>query len=478
MRLHDNVALFEATRASQRICLAFVINPTLLASDRMGSPLVSVFFGALDALRTDLRQCGSDLALLRGDFGTELTQFAQRIGASAVFYNEDYEPDARERDRAVTEELQNAGFVVQRFVDHVYFGADEIQTNGGAPYRVFTPYKRRWLDQRACSPRSPVPSHNGLRGKLLSGAEIGTTQDVPLPSDYGFSSSPLYPRASETIARKCLRSFLSERGAVERYEHDRDLPAIAGTSQLSPQLRAGTIGIRTCVEDAFARRAASSPGIQRNIDVWISELIWRDFYQMILRVFPSVARGPFIPAAANIRWRPPGNDFAAWCAGATGYPIVDAAMRQLNDYGWMHNRLRMIVASFLSKHLLIDWRLGELYFEQHLADADLAQNNGGWQWAASTGTDAVPYFRIFNPIAQSERFDPDGTFIKRMIPELAAVPRAFIHAPWNLPPLLQTSLGVEIGVQYPAPIVDHEAGRSRAITTYAAALKSARSLTN
>jgi deoxyribodipyrimidine photo-lyase len=474
LRLSDNVALYEAARVSERICAAFVINPPLLASERMGAPLVCVFFDALAALRAGLRDRGSDLALLSGDFADELQRLAKRIGARAVFYNEDYEPSATRRDRAVTRALTDAGLTVRSFVDHVYFGAGEVRTNDGAPYRVFTPYKRRWLEQRACARRVPAPSERALDGKLIPKAAIGETEPVPEPADYGFTSSTRYPRASESIAKKALTAFLD--GPVERYEHDRDFPAIRGTSQLSPQLRAGTIGIRTCIERAFARRKAHSGAERSSIDAWISELIWRDFYQMILSDFPSVARSPFIEAAAAIEWRSSGRDFAAWCAGETGYPIVDAAMRQLNAFGWMHNRLRMIAASFLSKHLLIDWRKGERYFERHLADADLAQNNGGWQWAASTGTDAVPYFRIFNPVVQSERFDPDGTFIKHMLPELANVPPAFIHAPWNMPPLLQATAGVEIGKDYPAPIVDHMGARERALAAYGKAFGSTRAV--
>jgi deoxyribodipyrimidine photo-lyase len=232
-------------------------------------------------------------------------------------------------------------------------------------------------------------------------------------------------------------------------------------------LRAGAIGIRTCVETAFERRAAADSPASASVDTWIGELIWRDFYQVILKRFPAVATGPFLASGQTIRWRDDPQGFEAWTRGATGYPIVDAGMRQLNETGWMHNRLRMIVASFLSKHLLIDWRRGERYFERRLIDADLAQNNGGWQWAASTGTDAVPYFRIFNPTLQGRRFDPNGAFIRRMVPELAKVPDAFVHEPSMMPPLLQREVGVTIGESYPTPIVDHRSARLRALEAYA-----------
>lgn len=453
LRLGDNVALYEACAQSERVCLAFVLNPGLLRSERMGAPLVSVFFDALNALRTDLRARGSDLALLHGDFDSELLSLAKRIGAHRLFYNEDYEPQAVERDAFVAGALQAAGVRVQSSLDHVYFGANEVARPDGSAYRMFAPYKRRWLDQRALSPRFPVPSDGALSGRLLSRAEIGETRECPSLRDYGFEPNPLFPSAGEAIARKRLDAFLNER--IQAYADRRNYPAQDATSRLSPQLRAGTIGIRTCVEAALALRESSAPSARTGIDMWVSELIWRDFYQMILRRFPHVESSAFLPQAERIAWAKPGEQFARWCEGRTGYPIVDAAMRQLNTTGWMHNRLRMITASFLSKHLLLDWRLGERYFERHLADADPAQNNGGWQWAASTGTDAVPYFRIFNPVAQSRQFDPEGTFIKRMLPELQGIPPSQIHEPRN-------------------PVVEHAAARQRALTAYSAALRGMR----
>lgn len=443
LRLRDNVALYEACRASAHVCVAFVLNPPLLESERMGAPLKSVFFSALAALREDLHARGSDLALLRGDFAAELQALAKRIGANRVYYNEDYEPQAIARDEAVTAALQRQGLDVHASLDHVYFGADEVLRPDGAPYRVFTPYKRRWLDQQAVGKRPPVPSGQALNGKLLSPQAIGETNAVPQPDR-------AFPAAGESIALKRLHEFLD--GPVLQYAKERDFPALDGTSRLSPQLRAGTIGIRACIGAAFRLRADTPTSQHAGIDAWISELIWREFYQMILRRFPHVAHAPFLPQAQHIPWEKPGENFERWCRGETGYPIIDAAMLQLNTTGWMHNRLRMIVASFLTKDLLVDWRLGERYFEQHLADADLAQNNGGWQWAASTGSDAVPYFRIFNPVTQSRKFDPEGTFIKRMLPQLENVPAHAVHEPRN-------------------PIVQHEAARERALAAYASAFK-------
>ena len=460
LRLADNVALMHAAASAAEIVPAFVVDPVLLASERMGAPLVQACFGAVAALRDDLRARGSELAVLRGDPVRELAEFVRGVDAQAVFYNEDYEPQAIERDAAVTNALRSDGVAAHAYLDHVVLGADEVSTLQGAAYRVFTPYKRAWLDRYRIAPRGPVPSERAIEGKLVRRDAIPETHARPRPEDFGFVSSPAYPACSQRVAREMLEGFVAPGGDAERYASARDFPELDATSRLSPQLRAGTIGIRTCVESA------------QPFDVWLSELIWREFYQMILKRFPYVATGPFVKAAALIPWRNDEREFEAWCAGRTGYPIVDAAMRQLNQTGWMHNRLRMIVASFLTKDLLIDWRWGERYFELHLADADLAQNNGGWQWAASTGTDAAPYFRIFNPVTQGQRFDPTGAFVKAMLPELARVSPKFVHAPWTMPPLLQAESCCRIGQEYPVPIVDHAAARKEALAAYAPVLGS------
>ncbi|MDP9017836.1 MAG: DNA photolyase family protein, partial [Candidatus Eremiobacteraeota bacterium] len=374
LRLHDNVAVFEACRASESVCLAFIIDPVLLRSDRVGAPIVQAFFDALAGLRTQVRALGSDLAILQGEPAAELTGLARRIGASAIFFNEDYVPEAIARDDRVSSELERAGLSVQSHLDHVYFGADEVLQQNGAPYKVFTPYKNRWLDQRQLARRSPVPSAEAFASKAIPAAGLGDTLEVPKLQDYGYVYSAAFPRVNELLARKRLAEFLASDGDVERYREDRNTPAIQGTSHLSPHLRAGTIGIRECVERAFKHLEICKGVARANVETWISELIWRDFYQMVLRKYPHVATRAFLEAGNTIAWRTSDADFAAWCEARTGYPLVDAAMKQLNTTGWMHNRLRMVVASFLTKDLLIDWRRGERYFEQSLADADLAQN--------------------------------------------------------------------------------------------------------
>ena len=413
-----------------------MVDPQLLHSPRIGAPLTNAFFSAVAALRDDLRERAADLAVLRGDPANEIAAFARRIGAEAIFYAEDYEPYALERDQRVEASCQSAGIAVHRSTDHVYYGAGEVERPDGGPYKVFTPYKHRWLQAAENAPRAPLPSKRAARGKLLSPEEIGATCEVPQARQV----------LSESGALRALNRFVTD-GGIERYGRDRDFPARDATSHLSPHLRAGTIGIRTCVARALAAHD----------DTWLNELIWREFYQMVLRRFPHVAGGAFLPAGERIAWRQAPREFEAWCEGRTGYPIVDAAMRQLNETGWMHNRLRMIAASFLCKHLLIDWRQGERYFEQRLIDADLAQNNGGWQWCASTGTDAAPYFRIFNPITQSKRYDPDGSFIREFVPELRNVKDTRVHEPHD-------------------PIVDHAFARARALAVYGEAFVPSKSV--
>ncbi|HEV3152917.1 MAG TPA: deoxyribodipyrimidine photo-lyase [Candidatus Baltobacteraceae bacterium] len=456
LRLSDNHALYRAVRTCERIAIAFVVNPPLLDDGRIGSPIATSFFSAVGSLRADLRKRGSDLAVLRGDFAEELAAFCARTRASDVFFNEDFEPGAIARDAAVRSALEASGIAVHATLDHVYFGAGEVLNRTGEPYRVFSPYQRHWLEQRAVAPRLPFPSDGTwLDRRLVSATELGATSPSPVPEMFGLQTIPVWNAMSENAARARLLRFLKT--AAGDYEQARNVPGLQATSRLSADLRAGTIGIRTCVESAFRSARGATPAHRRSIERWISELIWRDFYQSILRAYPHVERDAFQPAAANIAWRDAPDDFRAWCEGRTGYPMVDAGMRQLNATGWMHNRARMIVASFLTKHLLIDWRHGERYFAQRLADADLAQNNGGWQWAASTGTDAVSYFRVFNPTVQGKQFDPLGRYVKQFVPELNAVPEAYVHEPWLMPALCPG---------YPPPIVEHRHARERAIRVY------------
>jgi deoxyribodipyrimidine photo-lyase len=340
------------------------------------------------------------------------------------------------------------------FKDQAIFAGNEIQTQAGRPYSVFTPYKNAWLKRLTAGNYAEVACKGALADMPGSG--------VPALASIGFQTTDLESigiTPGMSGARELLRAFAGDR--LRRYGELRDYPAVHGVSYLSVHFRFGTLSIREAVRLALAAKA----------DVWLNELIWRDFYFMILDCFPHVVGSAFKPEYDALVWDDNPEAFARWCAGQTGYPLVDAAMRQLLHSGWMHNRLRMLVASFLTKDLGIDWRLGERYFAEQLLDFDLSANNGGWQWAASTGCDAQPYFRIFNPITQSEKFDPQGRFIRRYVPELASVPDRYIHAPWRMPPLEQQACGVVIGRDYPAPIVDHAEARERSLMRFSAARK-------
>ena len=347
-------------------------------------------------------------------------------------------------------------------------GAGDVLKPDGTPYTVFTPYKRRWLERHERDPRLPIDSLGAAREKFAPADAIGTTLPFPRPKRTGTNDRRTFRAGAKRTRTRCSRA--SSPSAAARM----------GRSGTSRRLPARRIYRHNCAPERsafarawppFSRRADEASGARATgYNTWLSELIWREFYQQILANIPRVATGPFDERARAIAYRTSPSDFEAWAAGRTGYPIVDAAMVQLNTYGWMHNRLRMIVASFLTKDLLLDYRLGEAYFERLLADGDLAANNGGWQWSASTGTDAAPYFRVFNPILQSEKFDPDGTFIRSMLPALARLSGRAIHAPWTLAPLEAEALGFRLGRDYPAPIVDHFEARARALAAYAPVL--------
>ena len=344
------------------------------------------------------------------------------------------------------------------------FERSEVLTQGGTAFSVFTPYKNAWL--RLLAPRHlhahPVAPHAAGLAARPSG-EAG----VPDLADLGFGPTNLHTLklpSGPAGAQELLQDFLDR---IDRYHDTRDFPAIKGPSYLSTHLRFGTVSIRQLAREAHQRMLAGS----RGAEVWLSELIWRDFYHQILHHHPHVVGHAFKPAYDHIRWdhgKHADALFAAWCEGRTGYPLVDAAMHQINETGYMHNRLRMVVASFLVKDLGLDWRRGEAYFGEKLNDFDLAANNGGWQWAASTGCDAQPYFRIFNPVSQSRRFDPEGRFIRRYLPQLAALPDKLVHAPWLARPVDLAAAELRLGAGYPERVVDHDEARRRTLARYAA----------
>jgi deoxyribodipyrimidine photo-lyase len=455
LRVSDNTALSAAAAAAQAVVPAFIFDDAILTAPDVGAARVSFLLRSLESLAKNLEALGYRLIIRRGKPQEELVKLARETGAEAVFWNKDYEPYARERDARVAVALQAAGVAARPHKDVVLWEEQEILTQAGRPFTVFTPYSRAW---RARGLHGPQPRLRAAETKPPAPAS------VRLPADSAELGHPLtqtVPPAGEHAALEALRGFLKRN--VFHYGEERNFPALDHTSHLSPHLRFGTINIRTIVAKLNAATAKELPAAaRRSADVFLSELIWREFYIQVLANFPHVTRGCFRPEYDALAWRENREHFEAWRKGLTGYPIVDAAMRCLNATGWMHNRLRMIVAMFLTKDLLLPWQWGERYFMQQLVDGDLAANNGGWQWSAGTGTDAAPYFRIFNPVSQGAKFDPEGEFVRRWVPELAGLTSATIHEPWREPLLAGAA------ADYPERIVHHEEQRLRCLAMFKA----------
>ena len=455
LRIADHAALYHALSRSRRVFCAFVFDTEILdALPSRADRRIEFIHRSLAELDAALGRSGGGLIVLHARAREAIPALAARLGASAVYANHDYEPQARDRDTAVERALGADGIAFRSFKDQVVFEKDEVLTGAGTPFSVYTPYKNAWLKKVDDFYLKAYPVE-----KYLGALAAPPARTLPSLQDIGFEPtnlSELGIPAGMSGAENLFREFLPRIG---EYRERRDFPAVKGPSYLSVHLRFGTISIRRLAREAIRR---DSEGAQ----TWLSELVWRDFYFQILHHHPRVVDRAFKPEYDAVVFENDPGKFAAWCEGRTGYPIVDAAMRQLNRTGYMHNRLRMIAASFLVKDLHVDWKQGERYFAEQLNDFDLSANNGGWQWAASTGCDAQPYFRIFNPVTQSERFDKDGRFIRRYVPELAKVPSKHIHAPWLLPPLEQQAAGCVIGRDYPAPVVEHDRARKRALEMY------------
>ena len=416
LRLSDNAGLYEALKNSGSPVLPVFIFDTEILShlDDKADRRVEFIYDALSQMQSKLGKLGSSLLI---QHGKSLAVFQELVGqypVSAVYTNHDYEPYARQRDSEVSGFLSTKDIVFKTFKDQTIFEKDEILSNSDTPYTVFTPYSRKWKSQLNDFYLRSYPTETYFQ-------HFYKTLPLPFPalSAIGFEATGL------PFPGKALREDL-----VQHYAENRNFPGLPGTSRLSVHLRFGTVSVRQIARQALPLS-----------ETFLNELIWRDFYMMILYHFPQVAGSAFRPAYNHIAWRNDEKEFEQWCAGKTGYPLVDAGMRELNATGFMHNRVRMVVASFLVKHLLIDWRWGEAYFAGKLLDYDLAANNGGWQWAAGSGTDAAPYFRIFNPTEQAKKFDPQLAYIKKWIPELG-------------------------GFDYPLPIVAHTFARERVLKVF------------
>jgi len=456
LRDYDHAALYHALKNSAQVICAFVFDTDILTQlTNKQDRRVEFIWESVQELKTALQQQGSDLLVLHGKAVEEIPKLATRLAVDAVYGNHDYEPEAMVRDQAVAQSLTKAGISFHSFKDQVLFEKDEILTKSGTSFSVFTPYKNACLKtiNDFYLKAYPVDRYRHHLANV-------TPQPMPSLESLGFERTNLKQLKLPTGMSGGSALFEDFHNRMPRYRDARDFPAVKGPSYLSVHLRFGTVSIRHLARTAWQQGGSGA-------ETWLNELLWRDFYFQILHHHPQVAHGKsFKPEFDAIPFPNDKRLFEAWCTGKTGYPLVDAAMRQLNQTGYMHNRLRMVAASFLVKDLLIDWRWGERYFAEHLIDFDLAANNGGWQWAASTGCDAQPWFRIFNPVTQSEKFDADGKFIRKYVPELQGCTSKEIHAPWLMPPLRQQELGLVIGKDYPTPVVDHAMRREQALALY------------
>ena len=471
LRVDDNAALYQALKSCEQVFCVFIFDRAILDELPRADRRVEFIRESLVDLNNQLARAGmkdpampAGLLVRHGNVPAILPELTARLAVDAVFINHDDEPGSLARDAAVQALLESGNVGLHSFKDHLVFERSEVLTLAGKPYTVFTPYKNAWLKKvdDAYLEAYPVEKYASTLAALPAGEPHG----VPLLADLGFEKTNLSELQIPVGSQGGNLLFDEFLGRMSQYRQTRDFPAVKGPSYLSVHLRFGTISIRKIAAAALALQRSGDEGAA----TWLSELIWRDFYAQILANFPHVTSQAFKAAYDAIGWEQGEKAhtlFQAWCDGQTGYPLIDAAMAQINQTGYMHNRLRMVTASFLVKDLGIDWRWGERYFAEKLNDFELASNNGGWQWAASSGCDAQPYFRIFNPVSQSEKFDADGKFIRKYLPRLAGLPTAALHSPWLASPMERAAAGVTPGANYPLPVVNHAEARALTLQRYA-----------
>lgn len=458
LRVHDHFALSEALKNANETIVTFIFDKIILEKlHNKNDARVSIIMDSLKEIEKNLQEHGSSLLIRYGDPVVEIPKLVEEYKIDGLFFNRDYEPYAKSRDFKIEKIIHSLKKNIFTFKDHVFYESSEILNGSGDVYKVFTPYKNKWLETFH-EQENFIPEYKCNLKKLSPLKNSKNILNYDWYEEIAFAPTECLLQGGSHQALKLLNSF---RNNISNYKEARDIPALEQTSNLSSYIRVGNLSIRDMIRLATEKRNIG-------YETWLSEIIWRDFYQVILDAYPRIEKNSFRPEYDNIIWLGQKKDFQAWCDGQTGYPLVDAAMRCLNTTGMMHNRLRMVVASFLTKTLLIDWRLGEKYFAQKLLDYDMAANNGGWQWSASTGVDAQPYFRIFNPYNQSEKFDPDGIYIRQWCPELTKFSNKTIHSPQDTEILEQIKAECFIGKDYPAPIVAYKQQRERALLMYKA----------
>ncbi|MGE5284706.1 MAG: cryptochrome/photolyase family protein [Actinomycetota bacterium] len=465
LRLSDNPALAAAVARGGAVVAAWVHAPGEEAESFPGAASRVFLHGALEALAASLAARGGRLVLRRGPTIKALIDLARESGADKVFANRVWDPAFLARDGKAVSALRANGIDARLFDDDVLFPPDVMKTAAGGPFRVFTPFWRRCLSSPGPGAPRPPPARIRSPGPPPPSWPLPELRlRPPVPWDAGIRAA--WP-AGEKAGRDRLSGFLAN--AMASYPVDRDRPGREGTSRLSPYLHFGCVGVRQAWHAVRSRAGAdSAPGAARGAEAFLRQLAWREFARHLLFHCPATVHAPMRLEFTSFPWRDDPAALVAWQEGRTGYPLVDAGMRQLWKTGWMHNRVRMVAASFLVKDLLLPWRMGAAWFFDTLVDADLANNTFGWQWVAGCGADAAPYFRVFNPAVQGEKFDPDGRYVRKWVPELAGMPDRWVHRPWEAPTAVLSKAGVTLGESYPRPIVDHAAARLRALAAHAA----------
>lgn len=453
LRIADNPALHQACRNGDKVSAVFFITPQQWRDHHLSERRLQFTYNALESLAEGLAELGIHLTIIKTknfkSLSSKLIKLCAELECQQLYCNYEYAFDELQRDKDVEQRCRESGVELFRFNASVIIPPGKILTQQEVPFKVFTPFKRAWLQKFNAYDRKPLAKPKARNRKLsIKFRPLVTKPDL-------IANWP----ASENEAHRRLKQFINKK--IEAYQDQRDLPAIDGTSTLSPYLAQGIISPLSVLQAARFHNQGELAEGNKHIATWINEIIWREFYIHLMVAYPQVCKYQALkPDTEKVPWRHHEKDFKLWCDGKTGYPLVDAAMKQLNTTGWMHNRLRMVTATFLSKYLLLDWRWGERYFMENLVDGHIAANNGGWQWCASTGTDAAPYFRILSPVRQGERFDPDAAFIKQYLPQLQDLPAKVIHKPGH-PDLLKTG--------YPKPMVDLKFGKDRCLQAFKSA---------